>query len=118
MTTNFEKTVAAMQPADMELLIRAYVKHHIRSLGDGYDQQVYWTLGGGTVRGGKNPDSAKWSVYSGSSDHDTTKGEVLAVVAAEFYRRKGWTASNVASLLLIEGTVATEVPAATEEESF
>lgn len=111
MATNYEKTVAAMSPQDMELLIRAYVRLHIHPKSEGYGGTVAFHFSGQISSRDTESRPGIWKVGAEYGDSDQSKGEVLSAVAAEYYRRVGWTASSAASLLLIEGT-AIEAPTA------
>lgn len=103
MASNFERTVATMSAQDMELLIRAYIRRHVRATGDSYNDHVNFRLTGECSRKNEFLD-VKWHVYDGAGGHDT-KGERLDAVMVEFRRRKGWSESSAASLLLIESSV-------------
>ena len=100
MSVSFDKTVAAMTPADMELLIRAYIRRHVHPTGEGYSGGVEFNLSGAVDR--KSNLECRWTLTG--SYENATKGEILAVVAREFYRRVGWTQSSEASLRLLEGS--------------
>ena len=110
--TNFQRTVDAMSASDMELLIRAYINKHVHPTSEKYGGSVQFQLTG-SVPGGKDAvEGVKWAM-SGNYEN-STKGEILAVTAKEFYRRVGWSDSSVASLLLIEGFTEAEPPAEVE----
>lgn len=99
MSVSFDKTVASMTPADMELLIRAYIRRHVHPTGVSYSGVVQFQLTGSVGRGER--DSMRWTLTG--NYENATKGEILAATAQEFYRRVGWTQGSEASLLLLEG---------------
>lgn len=103
MASNFERTVAAMSAQDMELLIRAYIRRHVHATGERYTDHVNFRLTGECNRKDEFLD-VKWHVYDGNGALDT-KGERLDAVMVEFFRRKGWSESSAASLLLIESSI-------------
>jgi hypothetical protein len=111
---SFDKTVAAMSPQDMELLLRAYIRRHVHVTKDEYGGSVRIQLIG-EVHYRDGTSGLKWHVTQGY-ESDGARGEVLSVVAQEFYRRIGWTESGAASLRLIEGTVSTDMSPPTPPE--
>ena len=110
MAMNFAETVNKISPQDMELLIRAYVRRHIHPLKEGYAGNVSFVLSGTVSHKSTDESKAIWRVAAEYGTCDSAKGEVLATVAAEFYRRVGWSESSAASLLMIEGAVVEAPP--------
>lgn len=117
MSVSFDKTVAAMSHADMELLIRAYIRRHVHNTGGSYSGRVQFQLVGEVNDSGKDAE-CRWTVTG--NYENATKGEILAVTAREFYRRVGWMESSEASLRLISGTVEGTTPPTidTDEVTF